>query len=231
MTKILLIDDDAELCDMLIEYLEADGFDAVAVHDGSAGISAIRRKHFDLAILDIMMPIKSGIQTLREIRQSSLLPVIMLTARGDEIDRVLGLELGADDYVAKPCSPRELVARIRAVLRRTEHMPGSSTPLQAIVLGDLNIDSGNRKAQWNNRNLKLTSTEFNILAILVANHGKVVNKARLYEEALHRAQDRYDRSIDVHISSLRKKLGTLADGRSPIETIRGLGYQYVDDKK
>lgn len=230
MTKLLFIDDDKELGMMLVEYVEAEGFSASAVHDGVNGIDALENNGFDLVVLDIMMPGLSGIETLKRIRTSSLIPVIMLTAKGDELDRILGLELGADDYVTKPCNPRELVARIRAVLRRSEYNTDTSSPDSLLTIGALVLDSAHRSVSWNKTPVELTSTEFNILRALAARHGTVVTKQELYKHGLQRVQDKYDRSLDVHVSSIRKKLGKRADGRSPIETIRGIGYQYISDQ-
>ncbi|MDQ8023949.1 MAG: response regulator transcription factor [Moraxellaceae bacterium] len=227
MPRVLLVDDDIELCAMQKEYLEAEGFAVHTAHDGEAGVAEALTGQHDIAVLDVMMPRLSGIEALRRIRQSSRMPVIMLTARGDDIDRVLGLELGADDYVPKPCTPRELVARIRAILRRTGDAPVAEGERSHIALGALQILPEQRRAEWNGRVLELTSTEYSLLEALARQAGRVVSKNELYEIALGRPMARYDRSIDVHISNLRHKLGTLGDARSPIQTVRGIGYQLL----
>lgn len=230
MARVLLVDDDAELGEMLKEYLEREGFGAMAVQDGETGVIAALSGHYALVVLDVMMPRLNGIDALRRIRQhDSRIPVLMLTARGDDVDRIVGLELGADDYVPKPCTPRELVARIRAILRRTQ-MPEAVTPAAGpLTAGLLALWPEKRSAEWESQPLELTSTEFNLLEVLVRNAGKVVSKQELSEQALGRPLARYDRSIDVHLSSVRHKLGLDADGRSPIQTVRGMGYQYVRD--
>jgi DNA-binding response OmpR family regulator len=171
-----------------------------------------------------MLPRRNGIDALREIRRTSRVPVLMLTAKGDDVDRIVGLELGADDYLPKPCNPRELVARLRAVLRRTVTTASGEDALRA---GDAVLRPAERTAEWRGQPLDLTSTEFNVLEVLMRNAGRVVSKAELSERALGRPLERYDRSLDMHVSSLRRKLGTLAGGRSPIQTVRGVGYQLI----
>lgn len=226
MSRVLLADDDVELASMLREYMEREGFEAEMVHDGEAGVAAALSGRFDLLILDVMMPRVGGIEALRRIRAQSRIPVLMLTARGDDVDRIVGLELGADDYVPKPCTPRELVARVRAILRRTqESAPNDSTNFLSV--GQLQMWPQMRRAQWQGRPLELTSTEYNLLEVLARNAGRVVSKAELSEHGLGRALARFDRSIDVHLSSIRHKLGLRPDGRSWIETVRGLGYQMI----
>ena len=227
MVKVLLVDDDKELCAMQADYLAADGFDVTCAHDGEAGVAAALGDSFAIVVLDVMMPKLNGIDALRQIREQSDVPVIMLTARGDDIDRVLGLEFGADDYVPKPCTPRELVARIRAILRRTEGGSPRSGVASAIELGPLKLSPQQRQASWNGAALDLTSTEFSLLELLAQHAGQSVSKNELCEHALGRALTRYDRSIDVHVSNLRQKLGTLDDGRSPVQTVRGIGYQLI----
>ncbi|MDQ7990915.1 MAG: response regulator transcription factor [Candidatus Dactylopiibacterium sp.] len=226
MARVLLVDDDTELCALQTEYLRTEGFDVAAVHDGDRGAELALSGEFGIVVLDVMMPRVNGIEALRRIRAQSRVPVIMLTARGDDIDRVLGLELGADDYVPKPCTPRELVARIRAILRRAQGVggPRESVPLQ---VGELCVRPEQRRAEWHGALLELTSTEFNLLEVLARNAGNPVSKNELSEKALGRPLARYDRSIDVHVSNLRAKLGDLSDGRSPIQTVRGIGYQYI----
>ena len=227
MVRVLLVDDDKELCAMQADYLAADGFDVACAHDGEAGVAAALASPFSIVVLDVMMPRLNGIDALRKIRQQSDVPVIMLTARGDDIDRVLGLEFGADDYVPKPCTPRELVARIRAILRRTESGSLRSGPSPAIELGPLSLSPQQRQASWKGSALDLTSTEFSVLERLAQHAGQSVSKQELCEHALGRALTRYDRSIDVHVSNLRQKLGLLDDGRSPVQTVRGIGYQLI----
>lgn len=226
MAKVLLVDDDVDLSAMLKEYLEHEGFAVDVVHDGESGVRQALADGYDIAVLDVMMPGISGIEALRRIRTASRLPVLMLTARGDDVDRVLGLELGADDYVPKPCTPRELVARLRAILRRT--VPAATAAGQATILaGRLCLWPDKRRAEWCGQPIELTSTEFNLLEALARQVGNVVNKAALSELGLGRPLSRYDRSIDVHVSNLRQKLGSLPDGRSWIQTVRGIGYQLI----
>lgn len=222
--RILLVDDDMELCEMLDEFLTAEGFKVTQAHDGVTGVEKALGGNIDAVVLDIMMPGQSGLETLRQIRQHSLLPVLMLTAKGDDVDRIVGLELGADDYIPKPCNPRELVARLRAVLRRS----APSKQGELIQIGRLILRPAERLAEWDSEALPLTSTEFNLLEVLVRNVGHVVDKNELSEQALGHPLARYDRSVDVHISNVRRKLGTLDDGRSPIQTVRGVGYQYIE---
>ena len=231
MSKVLLVDDDVELSSMLREYVAQEGFEADAVHDGEAGVAAALSGEYALVVLDVMMPKVGGIEALGRIRARSNIPVLMLTARGDDVDRIVGLELGADDYVPKPCTPRELVALIRAILRRVPEggMPDAQavSPGSALLVGQLSIWPSMRRAQWKGVPLELTSTEFNLLEILARHAGRVVSKAELSEQGLGRPLARFDRSIDVHLSSIRHKLGLRPDGRSWIETVRGLGYQLV----
>ncbi len=228
MTQVLLVDDDVELGEMLTEYLEREGFDAMAVSDGEAGVRCALSGQYGIVVLDVMMPRMNGIEALRRIRaRDSRIPVLMLTAKGDDVDRIVGLELGADDYVPKPCTPRELVARIRAILRRTQSPTPASLPSGALTVGSLVMWPEKRSAEWNGEPLELTSTEFNLLEVLVRNAGRVVSKQELSEQGLGRTLARYDRGIDVHLSSIRHKLGSDGVGRSPIQTVRGVGYQYV----
>ena len=228
MSRVLLVDDDVELSAMLSEFLAREGFETSLAHDGESGVAAALGGGFDIVVIDVMMPGISGIESLRRIRARSAIPVLMLTARGDDVDRVVGLELGADDYVPKPCSPRELVARLRAILRRTVGAGGNGlTPDAALEVGALAIWPHKRLATWRGDALQLTSTEFNLLEALVRRVGSVVPRSELSEMGLGRPLTRFDRSIDVHLSSIRQKLGRYADGRSPIETVRGMGYLYV----
>lgn len=226
MNRVLLVDDDVELCEMLGEYLMAEGFEVMLKHDAESGVEAALGGDVDAVVLDIMLPGQSGLDALRLIRQHSLMPVLMLTAKGDDVDRIVGLELGADDYVPKPCNPRELVARLRAVLRRA--VP---TKLgEELQIGDAVLRPSERLAEWAGQTLALTSTEFNLLEVLMRSAGQVVSKNELSERALGHPLARYDRSVDVHISNLRRKLGSLDDGRSPIQTVRGVGYQFIEHR-
>jgi two-component system, OmpR family, response regulator len=226
MTRVLLVDDDVELAGMLVVYLRREGFEALAVHDGEAGVTEAISGRYSIVVLDVMLPRLSGVEVLRRIRMQSRVPILMLTARGDDVDRIVGLELGADDYVPKPCSPRELVARLRAILRRSEEGSalGQAGPL---TVGKLTLWPEKRLAEWDGRPIELTSTELNLLLVLAGHAGRMVSKRELSDQGLGRPLARFDRSIDVHVSSLRRKLGRLADGRSCIQTVRGLGYQYV----
>ncbi len=227
MARVLLVDDDVALSTMLCEYLDAEGFDTTAVHDGEQGVSEALSERYAIVVLDVMLPRVNGVEALRRIRAKSRVPVLMLTAKGDDIDRIVGLELGADDYVPKPCSLRELAARIRAILRRSEAAaPGLGGPVSS---GPLTLWPEGRRAEWEGRPMDLTSTEFNLLAALARNAGRMVTKSELSEQGLGRPLARFDRSIDVHVSSLRQKIGRLPDGRSYIQTVRGLGYQFVKE--
>ena len=220
--KLLLADDDVELSAMLKEYLEREGFKVTTVQDGEAAATHALSGAYQIAILDVMMPRLDGIDALRRIRRGSRIPVIMLTARGDDVDRIVGLELGADDYVPKPCTPRELAARVRAILRRLQPQPDGG-PLE---IAGLMMWPEKRRAQWRGRALELTSTEFNVLEVLMRNAGRVVSKKELSEQALGRPLARFDRSVDVHLSSIRQKLGA---GGSLINTVRGMGYHLAKD--
>jgi DNA-binding response OmpR family regulator len=223
-TRLLLIDDDTELCAMLAEYLAPEGFMVTAMHDGESGAHAALTGNYEAVILDVMMPRLTGTEALRRIRAASQVPVLMLTAKGDDVDRIVGLELGADDYLPKPFNPRELVARLRAILRRG----GNTTDATLLHAGLLTVRPADRTADWRGQILELTSTEYNLLETLARHAGHVVNKADLSEQALSRKLTRFDRSIDMHMSKLRNKLGVLDDGRSPIQTVRGVGYQLIN---
>ncbi|TWI69359.1 two-component system OmpR family response regulator/two-component system response regulator CpxR [Pseudoduganella lurida] len=229
MSKVLLIDDDVELVGMFQEYLEQEGFEVKTAHDGEAGTAAALTGQYAIAILDVMMPRMNGLETLRRIRAASRMPILMLTGRGDDTDRIVGLELGADDYVTKPCTPRELTARIRAILRRTQGSPMDQLASAPLVVGQLTMWPEQRRASWAGTTLELTSTEFNLLEVLARNAGKAVSKNTLSEQGLGRPMARFDRNIDVHLSSLRHKLGTLADGRSCLQTVYRMGYQLIKD--
>jgi two-component system OmpR family response regulator/two-component system response regulator CpxR len=225
--KVLLVDDDVELVDLLRDYLEREGFQVAVAYDGKTGVAAALSGAFGIAVLDVMMPVMSGIQVLTQIRAGSSMPVIMLTARGDETDRIVGLELGADDYVPKPCTPRELTARIRAILKRSGTTEAGAMTTDPIVAGTLTIWPAQRRAQRAGKTIDLTSTEFNLVEMLARSAGRPVTKSDLSQEALGRPLTRFDRSIEVHMSSIRHKLGKLADGRSLIQTVIRKGYQLI----
>lgn len=224
-SRLLLIDDDRELCQLLCEYLQSDGFDVDSCHDGAEAIEQAREFAYDAIVLDVMLPGLQGLEVLRRLRGEKIAtPVLMLTARGEETDRIVGLELGADDYLAKPCNPRELAARLRAILRRAG--TARSTAGADIEVGLTTMNSAERSATWKSCDLQLTSAEFNILQILLRHAGNVVDKDLLSQQALGRALTAYDRSVDVHVSKIRRKF--LACGAdNPIISIRGAGYQFV----
>ncbi|AKG72399.1 CpxR [Serratia fonticola] len=223
--KILLVDDDLELGTMLSEYLTAEGFNASLVLTGKAGVEGALSGEYVAMILDIMLPDMSGIDVLREVRKKSRLPIIMLTAKGDNIDRVIGLEMGADDYVPKPCYPRELVARLRAVLRRFEEQPEAVDKVSVLSFNELTLNPSTRSSAWQGKAFDLTASEFNLLELLLRSPERVVSKDELSEKGLGRPREAYDRSVDVHISNIRQKLGALTDNRLSIETVRSIGYR------
>lgn len=227
MNKVLIIDDDEELCDLVSEYLSVEGFTVESMNDGEAGLNRARAGGFDLVILDVMMPKKNGFDVLRELRQTSRLPVLMLTARGDDMERIVGLEIGADDYLPKPFNPRELVARIRAILRRASGEATDQTLPEKVVIEDLELSASSRSATIARTEIILTSLEFDLLAALARHAGTVVKKEELSETVLERELSPYDRSLDMHISNLRKKLGLRPDGTERIKTIRSVGYIYT----
>ncbi len=224
MSKLLLIDDDIELANMLKEFLTQEGFTVTTAHDGLTGEQYVLAGKFDLVVLDVMMPGQDGMQTLRNIRQHSDIPVLMLTAKDDNEGRIEGLEGGADDYVQKPCLPRELVARIRAILRRqnTEAPKGND-----IIVGQLVVSGERRKVFWADKPIVFTSTEFSLIEILAKNAGSIVSKEDLSVKALGRPLVKYDRSIDVHLSSIRQKIAEVSGGVNVIQTIYRVGYQLV----
>jgi len=224
--RILIVDDDTELCELLTEYLGGEGFDVDSVHDGLRGAERALEGEHGLIVLDVMLPGLNGFDVLRRIRETSRVPVIMLTARGEEVDRIVGLELGADDYLSKPFSPRELAARMRAVLRRAADT-GSDPGEGAIEAADLRVEPGTRSVSRSGEEIQLTGVEFELLLVLVRAAGRVVERNELSKEALGRRAHPYDRSLDVHLSNLRRKLGPLPDGGDRIKTVRGVGYQYV----
>ena len=232
MGSLLIIDDDVELCDLLSDYLTPEGFEITSVNDGNEGLQrAISgASEYDLIVLDIMLPGMNGFEVLQRIRSRQDTPVLMLTARDEEIDRIVGLEMGADDYLAKPFNPRELLARARAILRRTrDRHDKESAPSGPgkITVGDVEMDTGRRVVNRDGEEVYLTSVEFSILEMLLRAAGRVVTREQLAENVLGRALGAYDRSVDVHLSSLRKKLGHKFAGTERIKTIRGAGYVYT----
>jgi two-component system response regulator CpxR len=228
MERILIIDDDHELCELLNDYLSNEGFDVEMVHQGDQGASKALAETYALVILDVMLPGMNGFDVLRKIREESKVPVIMLTARGDDIDRIVGLEMGADDYLSKPFNPRELVARIRAVHRRLEPIEQEvSVEKRATELkvGDVVLSTTNRTVKRAGEVVELTSVEFTLLEVFLSCAGEVISRDDLTEKVLGRKLTAYDRSIDVHVSALRKKLGS-NDNSERIKTVRGVGYLY-----
>ena len=221
--RVLIIDDDAELSAMLTEFLASEGFEVQAVQQGGPGATAALSGQYAAVLLDIMLPGMSGIEVLRQIRQQSQVPVLMLTAKGDDIDRVVGLEMGADDYISKPFNPRELLARLKAVLRRTAAKQ-SAPPRQTVSFGDLALTPATRQVTWHGKAMDFTMTEFNLLELLMRSAGELVTKETLTEEALGRRRTSYDRSVDVHVGNLRRKLTAATSGKVEIHTVRGLGY-------
>lgn len=227
MNKVLIIDDDEELCELVSEYLSVEGFETQCIHDGESGLAAAMAGPYDLAILDVMLPKMNGFEVLRKLRESSGLPVLMLTARGDDMERIVGLEIGADDYLPKPFNPRELVARLRAILRRVNPDDAEAPAAEKIKVDDLELSATSRTVWLGGEELPLTSVEFDLLAALLREAGKVVRKEDLSETVLERRLSPFDRSLDMHISNLRKKLGSRADGSERIKTIRSVGYIYT----
>lgn len=220
--RVLVVDDLEANRAMLSRRLERRGFSTVMAEDGPTALKLLEGDNFDVVLLDIMMPGMSGIEVLRELRKHSTTPVIMLTAKGDQVDRVVGLELGADDYIAKPYYAREVVARIRAVLRRHEAQPDTHQPLR---FGQLVLDGDSRTVLFNEEPVELTATEFAMLQLLLRNPQTVSDKGDLSVHALGRKREAYDRSVDVHISNLRLKLVAASGGTLTIETVRGVGYR------
>lgn len=226
---VLVIDDDVELCNLVSRFLVREGFQIDAVNGGAQGIEKALSGDYALVVLDVMMPEMSGFDVLRRIRAESPMPVLMLTARGDALDRVLGLEMGADDYLPKPFSPPELAARIRAILRRAKPAPATAQNGAAatIAIGDIELDSGARVVRNGHQLINLTSVEFDLLEALMRAAGQVVNREKLTRDILGREFSPFDRSIDTHVCNLRKKIGPLEDGTDRIKGVRGIGYLYA----
>ena len=223
---ILVIDDDVELCELVTEYLEGEGFGVEVINDGADGVEKALSEDFRLIILDVMLPGLNGLEVLRRIRAHSQVPVMMLTARGEEVDRIVGLEVGADDYLPKPFNPRELVARIRAILRRAYPKGSELHPSlpERFAYGDIELDLGTRAVQKAGDAVELTTVEFDLLEAFLRGSGNVMKREELVERVLGRAFSPFDRSIDMHVSKLRRKLGTHPDGSERIKSIRSVGY-------
>lgn len=234
MERMLIVDDDTELCAMVAEYLETEGFTVEAAHTGELGAQRALAGGYALVILDVMLPDSSGFDVLRRIRARSRIPTLMLTARGEDVDRIVGLELGADDYLPKPFNPRELVARIRAILRRAASVQangGVAPPRERLTVGDVEVDTATHTARCQGQVVELTTMEFNLLVMLLRKAGLVVSREELFREVLGRDFEPYDRSLDVHVSNLRRKLESEADSGERIKSIRGVGYIYLHEDK
>lgn len=228
-SKILLIDDDVELSQLVVDYLTLDGFVLEQATDGVSGLAKAQTGQYQLILLDVMLPGIDGLSLLRQLRQSSYCPVLMLTARGDDIDRIIGLELGADDYLAKPFNPRELSARVKAILRRVELIQQSQNEQQQtqLELNQVQLNLQNRQVHCGGQLLTLTATEFQLLEYLMRHAGQVITKENLSKAVLGRTLQQYDRSLDVHISNIRKKLAA-GDPQEKIQTLRGSGYLFLE---
>ncbi|MBN2448327.1 MAG: response regulator transcription factor [Phycisphaerae bacterium] len=228
--RVLIIDDDLELCELVTEYLGSQAFDVEAVQRGEQGVELALSGKYSLVVLDVMLPGIDGFEALRRIRARSAMPVLMLTARGDDVDRIIGLELGADDYLPKPFNPRELAARIRAILRRAtlrEQATREHAASEHLTVGDVEMDLGTRQVRRDGRLIQLTSAEFDLLEVLLRAAGHVVDRKELFQTVLDRDPLPMDRSIDMHVSHLRRKLGHEHGGVERIKSIRGVGYIYT----
>ena len=224
--RLLVVDDDRELCDLVARFLRGEGFDVDCVLDGGAGAERALSGTYRLVLLDVMLGRTNGFDVLRRIRAASAIPVVMLTAKGDALDRIVGLEIGADDYLPKPFNPQELAARVRAVLRRTAPDPHRSTR-PVIAVDDLEIDARARTARLASARLDLTTVEFDLLDTLLRSAGRVIPRDEMVRTVLRREFSPFDRSIDTHVSNLRRKLGRASDGGERIKGVRGIGYQYA----
>jgi DNA-binding response OmpR family regulator len=231
MDQILIIDDDVALCELVTEYLEPHGFQITSLHRGDTGAETALSGNFSMVVLDVMLPGLNGFEVLRRIRAGSKVPVLMLTARGDDVDRIVGLEIGADDYLPKPFNPRELVARIRAILRRSQtssaHEPSEPAEPKTLSAGDVELDLGTRVVRRDDNVIELTAVEFDLLEKLLRAAGRIITREELSKEVLGRSTSPFDRSIDMHISNLRKKLGHQLGDVERIKTVRGVGYIYA----
>ena len=224
---ILVIDDDAELCKLVGRFLSAEGFRVETVRTSGQGVERALAGEHDLIVLDVMLPGMDGFEVLRRIRAESRTPVLMLTARGDDLDRILGLEIGADDYLPKPFNPRELAARIRAILRRVKASSSTQSDSTPIIVGDLELNVGSRLVRLGTEVLNLTTVEFDLLEKFVKSVGRVVSREELVREVLGREFSPFDRSIDTHVCNLRKKVGPYSDGTERIKGVRGVGYLFA----
>jgi DNA-binding response OmpR family regulator len=222
--RVLLVDDDRELCQMLSEYLDAEHFNVKSVHDGGEALAELEAGEFEIVILDVMLPNVGGLDVMRKLGASFATPILMLTARGDDVDRIVGLELGADDYLSKPFNPRELVARIRAILRRASSRPARGSVPDELKVGPITLNSGTRQVHVAEKPVALTGAEFRVLELLMRSAGQVISRDAMTEQALGRKLAAYDRSIDTHISNLRRKLELEAGKNPEIKNVRGSGY-------
>ena len=228
--KILLVDDDEELCELVADYLSVEGFAVESVHDGASGAEKILSGEFDLAVLDVMLPKMNGFDALRKVREKSDVPVLILTARGDDMERIVGLEIGADDYLPKPFNPRELVARLRAILRRTskpEPVEETVSSTERLRVDDVEANTAARLVKVADKEVELTSIEFDLLIHFLKHAGQVVSRENLSREVLGRRLSPFDRSLDMHVSNLRKKLGVRPDHHERIKTVRSVGYIFT----
>src|SRR5258706_1497906 len=224
MDCVLVVDDDVELCGLVQEYLTSEGFASQCVHDGELGLQRGLSGEYALVVLDVMLPGINGFEVLRRLRSISKVPVLLLTARGEDVDRIVGLEIGADDYLPKPFNPRELVARIRAILRRTRSDKSVPSTPDIVRVGEIELDPATRSVRRDGQPVDLTSVEFNLLEVLLREAGRVVPRERLVNAVLSRKFSPFDRSIDMHVSKVRKKLGDVNGEAEHIKTVRGVGY-------
>src|SRR6476469_9840318 len=228
MEHVLVIDDDVGLCELVGEYLQPEGYTVEAIHNGEKGIDRALSNEHDLVVLDVMLPGTNGFDVLRRIRARSRIPVLMLTARGDDVDRIVGLEIGADDYLPKPFNPRELVARIRAILRRSQTDDAREhSQAGTLTAGDVELDRATRVVRRSGQVIEVTAVEFDLLEKLLRAAGRIITREELSKAVLGRSTSPFDRSIDMHISNLRKKLGSGVDTPERIKTVRGVGYIYT----
>ena len=228
MERLLIVDDDVELCELVTEYLTPEGFQVDAVHDGRRGLDRALSGEFAIVVLDIMLPGMSGLDVLRQLRSQSRVPLLILTARGDDVDRIVGLEIGADDYLPKPFNPRELLARVRAILRRA-HGPSAAelSSSDKVGVSDVELAPAARVGRRQGEPVDLTSVEFSLLELLLRSAGQVVTREQIAKDVLGRQFFPYDRSVDMHVSKVRRKLGESPGGGERIKTIRGVGYIYA----
>jgi DNA-binding response OmpR family regulator len=223
-SRVLVVDDDVELCRLIREYVASEPWDVECVHDGARALERALGGEHRLIVLDVMLPGLSGLDVLRRLREKQRTPVLMLTARGEDVDRIVGLELGADDYLPKPFNPRELVARVRAILRRSDGTLDTGGDAGPLTLGDLRLYPWQRDVTREGVSLELTAVEFELLRALMLSAGRIVGREELSQTALGRPWNPYDRAIDMHISNLRRKLGATVNGGERIKTVRNLGY-------